>query len=441
MNILGGKSIHYCDLHTHLYGCIDSKTLLQIGKNNPSPRWEIFTKLHEEIYREKINSNEFFQRYGESSEFEKLYHFKGRAPFLEFQSKFNLVIALCRFDEEEIRLVCEDVMRRHLTDGVSEIEYRIMYSPFESKEGYHARTKAACEGLRIAEKKLDEKIKGRLVVSVHRDGEFETQYEWLKEFMRTDETIRKYLVGIDFCSIEENYPPKNKKDFFRRVLIDNKNDPSLGLSILYHVGESFSDKSPNSAVRWILESSLNGAHRLGHCLALGLRPEFFRGKFWKEKVSERTDQLEFEIEHFEEIRSFGKIQPVEKKKAELEILSRLEPDEMIVIHYDSNFELDLWAFQEFAMKKIQENRTVIESCPTSNLRIGMIDGEKFHPIKRFVDSGLCLTIGTDDPGIFDTNIQEEYATSARSGISETNLEDIRKNSSQYVSEKLSGRKG
>ena len=44
------------------------------------------------------------------------------------------------------------------------------------------------------------------------------------------------------------------------------------------------------------------------------------------------------------------------------------------------------------------------------------------------------------PGIFDTNIKKEYELAATAGLSLDELEEIKKLSSTYTSEKLSGRK-
>src|SRR5262249_19700653 len=49
------------------------------------------------------------------------------------------------------------------------------------------------------------------------------------------------LTGIDFCYIEEGFPPKNVAALFRDVRAFNHAHPSRALAILYHVGESFAD--------------------------------------------------------------------------------------------------------------------------------------------------------------------------------------------------------
>jgi adenosine deaminase len=65
---------------------------------------------------------------------------------------------------------------------------------------------------------------------------------------------------------------------------------------------------------------------------------------------------------------------------------------------------------------------------------------KEHPIRRFIKNNLRVTIGSDDPGIFDTTLVREYEHAANAGISKEDLENIKQKSKSYTSEKLTGRK-
>ena len=56
------------------------------------------------------------------------------------------------------------------------------------------------------------------------------------------------------------------------------------------------------------------------------------------------------------------------------------------------------------MKKLD---VVIEVCPTSNFLLGCIPDPSVHPIHRFIESGVSLTIGSDDPGLFGRSLSEE----------------------------------
>ncbi|MBK8398831.1 MAG: adenosine deaminase [Leptospiraceae bacterium] len=428
------------DLHNHLYGSLTAETLFEIGKRNPKPRWNLFTDLYEKLYGKVFRTENFFRDYSDLSRFQDLYFFNKPAPFIEFQSKFNLIIALSKFDEEEIKFVAKEVVLEHATQGVEFAEYRIMYAPNATKEIYFSKTLAACEGLRLGELASQSKIQAKTILSLHRDGNFQEQYKWLKELLAESDLVRKYLVGIDFCFIEEGFPPCDKKFFFEKVLEDNEKNPHLALSILYHVGESYADKTPKSAVRWVGESAIWGAHRLGHCIALGINPETFANKNIYETAKERIEQIKFEIQNYEKLKPFGVTSDYSKLKQELELLIHKNPEEKILFTINKKYIDELNTFQEFTMTLIRdESKSVIECCPTSNILIGMIPDWKQHPIRRFVDHNLRVTISSDDPGIFDTSLQKEYEIAANSGLSVDELEKIKNISNLYTSEKLTGK--
>jgi adenosine deaminase len=51
----------------------------------------------------------------------------------------------------------------------------------------------------------------------------------------------------------------------------------------------------------------------------------------------------------------------------------------------------------------------LEVCPTSNLRTGVVAHWDQHPVGRLIDAGVRVTINTDDPAMFDTNLAEEFS--------------------------------
>ena len=77
----------------------------------------------------------------------------------------------------------------------------------------------------------------------------------------------------------------------------NHRHPERALAILYHVGESFDDKSLESAVRWVHEAAEFGAHRLGHAISLGVDPRLYGNHIRNESVAERIDQLNYDLNH------------------------------------------------------------------------------------------------------------------------------------------------
>jgi adenosine deaminase len=50
----------------------------------------------------------------------------------------------------------------------------------------------------------------------------------------------------------------------------------------------------------------------------------------------------------------------------------------------------------------------IEMCPVSNLRTGVITSINEHPIREFFDKGLLVTVSSDDPSLFHTDMNNEY---------------------------------
>jgi len=55
-----------------------------------------------------------------------------------------------------------------------------------------------------------------------------------------------------------------------------------------------------------------------------------------------------------------------------------------------------------------ERDITIEMCPTSNLRTGVVPSLQEHPIRTFFDKRINVTINTDDPSMFNTDMNNEY---------------------------------
>ncbi|NOK60484.1 MAG: Adenosine deaminase [Chloroflexi bacterium AL-W] len=51
----------------------------------------------------------------------------------------------------------------------------------------------------------------------------------------------------------------------------------------------------------------------------------------------------------------------------------------------------------------------IEMCPLSNLPTGVVARIEDHPVRRYFERGLVVTINTDDPTMFGSSLAEEYA--------------------------------
>ncbi len=57
---------------------------------------------------------------------------------------------------------------------------------------------------------------------------------------------------------------------------------------------------------------------------------------------------------------------------------------------------------------LAEQGVTLEMCPTSNLHTGAVAGPSEHPLRRYLERGVRVTINTDDPGISSTTLTDEY---------------------------------
>jgi len=65
------------------------------------------------------------------------------------------------------------------------------------------------------------------------------------------------------------------------------------------------------------------------------------------------------------------------------------------------------------MAYLADNAITLEVCPTSNVRTRAVADIGEHPLARLVAAGVPVTINSDDPPMFGTTLEEEYAVAAR----------------------------
>ena len=57
---------------------------------------------------------------------------------------------------------------------------------------------------------------------------------------------------------------------------------------------------------------------------------------------------------------------------------------------------------------LAEHQIPLEMCPISNVRTGVVKSINEHPVRRYFERGLMVTINSDDPKMFDNSMAEEY---------------------------------
>ena len=62
---------------------------------------------------------------------------------------------------------------------------------------------------------------------------------------------------------------------------------------------------------------------------------------------------------------------------------------------------------------LAETGIPLEVCPTSNLATRAVENLDAHPIREMVEAGVTVTVNSDDPPMFGTDLNNEYAVAAR----------------------------
>ena len=71
----------------------------------------------------------------------------------------------------------------------------------------------------------------------------------------------------------------------------------------------------------------------------------------------------------------------------------------------------------------------VEVCITSNLRTGACPEMQEHPVRKFFDQGVMITLNTDDPAMFQTTLNREYEIARQEfNFSEEHLRELARNS-------------
>jgi adenosine deaminase/aminodeoxyfutalosine deaminase len=76
-----------------------------------------------------------------------------------------------------------------------------------------------------------------------------------------------------------------------------------------------------------------------------------------------------------------------------------------------------------------QKQVPVEVCVSSNLRTGACPKVEEHPLKKFFDHGLMITLNTDDPAMFQTSLNREYEIVQQEfNFSEEHLRELARNS-------------
>lgn len=81
------------------------------------------------------------------------------------------------------------------------------------------------------------------------------------------------------------------------------------------------------------------------------------------------------------------------------------------------------------MEELATRQIPVEICFTSNLRTGCCISGSDHPVRRYFDQGLMITLNSDDPAIFSTSLNREFEVAqVEFGFSDEHLRELARNS-------------
>jgi aminodeoxyfutalosine deaminase len=81
------------------------------------------------------------------------------------------------------------------------------------------------------------------------------------------------------------------------------------------------------------------------------------------------------------------------------------------------------------IEELATRQIPVEICLTSNLRTACCSQISQHPVRRYFDQGLMLTLNTDDPAMFATSLTREYELAQNEfGFTDEHLRELARNS-------------
>ena len=81
------------------------------------------------------------------------------------------------------------------------------------------------------------------------------------------------------------------------------------------------------------------------------------------------------------------------------------------------------------LEVMAQKQVPVEICITSNLRTGACTELQEHPVRKFFDNGLMVTLNTDDPAMFQTSLNKEYEIARQEfEFSDEQLRELARNS-------------
>lgn len=266
--------------------------------------------------------------------------------------------------------------------------------------------------------------------------------------------LNEYFNSIDAANNELDASPEIFSSSFNKFKKDVMNNLGKRIYFTFHGGEDFIHII--SGIRYVYEIynfiDYEAGDRIAHAIALGLCPKKWRDKIGnkiKIRKGEWLDNLIFiyNLLNLDDEVVLDEIKLLWRDIYDIEFISIEKCFEIYLLrkngennineiedeynkkvyekyqyHYECHNEkkvietelmLDkIVSLQNFVLNEIKEKKIAIEIMISSNVRISFYDQYKEHHIFKWIDDKSNLPhffIATDNPGIFNTNIKNEYS--------------------------------
>ncbi|MEM3090135.1 MAG: adenosine deaminase [Candidatus Bathyarchaeia archaeon] len=84
---------------------------------------------------------------------------------------------------------------------------------------------------------------------------------------------------------------------------------------------------------------------------------------------------------------------------------------------------------EDLVRELARKRIPLTLCPLSNLKLGVVKSLEEHPLKKMMETGLFVTVNSDDPAYFGGYINENYiAVQKALGLNADSIFELARNS-------------
>lgn len=207
------------------------------------------------------------------------------------------------------------------------------------------------------------------------------------------------IAGVDFAGLDTEKRPRDFEDiikYLRDKGIDN---------LTYHIGENFYDLVDGLRAIDEIMTDLNWQkpNRLAHLLALFTNAD----KYYERKHYTVTMPRKMLLDNLEWIR---KNAPEGVDTNDFVLPHDIQNDEDIVVFKLNKTIVEVVKYNQDRIRtEIIRRGIPIETCPTSNLRIGYFSKYSELPTCSLLcDEESVVTINTDAPGILNTSLENEY---------------------------------